>query len=284
MRPREQSSNRPAFKSASPGREYNNNLMFPSPTENCSMRQLLSLAASAAVLLFTTVDVRADDQADAKALIEKAIKAAGGAENLAKNRAGTVQMKGKFYGQGDATDYTGSVTWQAPDNVRVEIEGTGFKFVQVLTKDKGWYALNGNTTELDKEQLAEAKEEQHADRVAELSPETLKMAKLELLGEMKVGDKPALGVRVEVKGYRGVSLFFDKETHLLVKSESRGKDVIGGGEEFTNEKLYSDYKKIGGVQVAHKVAIKRDSKKWVDSELTEYKVVEKIDASQFAKP
>ena len=84
------------------------------------------------------------------------------------------------------------------------------------------------------------------------------MAKLELLGEMKVGDKPALGVRVEVKGYRGVSLFFDKETHLLVKSESRGKDVIGGGEEFTNEKLYSDYKKIGEVS-AHWVAIKRDS-------------------------
>ena len=137
---------------------------------------------------------------------------------------------------------------------------------------------------MDKEQLAEAKQGQHASIVTRLSPEVFKTAKLESLGEVKVGDKPALGVRVEVKGYRGVSLFFDKETHLLVKSETRGKDVINGGEEFTTETLYSDYKKVDGVQLAYKVTINRDGKKLVESEITEHKAVEKIDASQFAKP
>lgn len=249
------------------------------------MRQILSLSAVVAFLLVVTLSARADNAADARAVVDKAIKAHGGADNISKVKAATMTAKGKFYGMGDAgIDYNLTIAYQQPDKLRFTVEGQGFKVTQVFNKDKGWVALNDNVIELDKEGVAEAKESVHASAVTQLNPAVLKEAKLEAIGEVKVNDKPALGVRVESKGYRAVTLYFDKETNLLVKSERRAKDVQMGGSEFNEETYYSDWKDIGGVKRAHKVKINRDDKKYVESETTEFKVVEKLDDAEFVKP
>jgi hypothetical protein len=241
-----------------------------------------------AALLAAVLPARADDQADAKALLEKAIKAHGGADNLAKGNAATLTMKGKFYGMGDGIEYTASAAFQPPDKQRIEVDftmnGQKFKFTQVFTKDKGWVAINDMVTEMGKESLYEAKEYQHATGVSRLNPAVLKDAKLQSLGEIKIGDKPAVGLRVEVKGYRDVVLYFDKETHLLVKSERRAKDIPNPAEEFGEDVYYSDYKEVDGVKMPQKVTIKRDDKPYVESETTDYKTVDKIDDAQFGKP
>jgi hypothetical protein len=224
------------------------------------------------------------DEADAKAVIDKAIKAHGGAELLAKFPAMTVKTKGKFYGLGDAIEYTAESQFQAPDKQRVEVRSDNFTFLRVVNGDKGWVAANGETREMDKEQLAEARDELHATNVARLAPLTGKDFKLSSLGEVEVGGRPAVGVRVEHKGFRDVSLFFDKENGLLVKMERRGKDVMGGGGEFTQESIFSDYKKVEGVQVAFKLTAQRDGKRYIESETTEATPAEKLDASAFGKP
>ena len=172
----------------------------------------------------TRATVRADGQADAQALVEKAIKAAGGADNLAKLKAGTLQIKGKFYGMGDGIDYTATASLaKPPDKQHFVIEGEAggqkFTVAQIFNKDKGWAGVNGKFTEMDKDQIEETKEEIHAGQVARLSPAVLKASPNWNRSGRLVNDKPALGVRVEVKGIRGISLFFDKETHQLVKTE-----------------------------------------------------------------
>ena len=68
------------------------------------MRRIVCLAAALVVL--TAGAARAEEKADSKAVIEKAIKAAGGEEKLAKFKAATFKMKGKWYGMGDGIDYT----------------------------------------------------------------------------------------------------------------------------------------------------------------------------------
>src|SRR5262245_48507259 len=78
-----------------------------------------------AVLLAAAGGVRADE-ADAKAIIEKAIKATGGAEALKKFTAESVKTKGKFYGMGEGIDYTAEASYQFPGKMRIEVEGTGF--------------------------------------------------------------------------------------------------------------------------------------------------------------
>jgi hypothetical protein len=233
--------------------------------------------------------VRADDQADVKAVIAKAIKAQGGAANLARYQALTTKNKGKFYGMGAGIDYTGENAYQFPDRLRVEVEGEvmgqNFKVVQVVNGDKGWVAFNDKVTPMTKEMVAEAREQMYAARVTRLLPLSGTDFKLSPLGEVKVGDRPAVGVRVESKNHRDISLFFDKDKGLLLKSETRAKDVQGGGDtEFTVETVYGDYKKVDGVQVPHNVTIKRDGKLFVENEITEAKLAEKLDDSLFAKP
>jgi hypothetical protein len=107
---------------------------------------------------------------------------------------------------------------------------------------------------------------------------------LAILGEMKVGDKETVGLQVSYKDRRDVNLYFDKKTGLLVKSETRSKDVMGGNQEFTAETFFSDYKDQGGVQRPTELEMKRDGKDFAKMEITEYQGHDKLDASTFAKP
>jgi outer membrane lipoprotein-sorting protein len=251
------------------------------------MRRLLFVPCALALALPALG--RADDAADAKALIDKAVKAHGGADALAKQKAAVTKMKGKFYGLGEAIDYTSQTSSQTPDKMRTDINasfmGTDIKVVQVVNGDKGWLEDPQGKREMSKEELEEVRNAQNAQQIARLGVLSEKDYALSPLGEVKVGDKEAVGVVVKHKGYRDVSLFFDKKTNMLLKAETRVKDPQRGGDtEMTQETLYDDYKKVEGAQIPHKVTIKRDGKNYVEAEVTEFKPQEKIDDSVFAKP
>jgi hypothetical protein len=237
-----------------------------------------------AALILAGGAARADEAATPKAILDKAIKAHGGADALKKYTAQVTKAKGKFYGMGDGIDYTSETSVQAPNKLRVFVDANGFKFTQVVNGDKGWMDVNGEVTEMNKDFLEEARQELHAVDVARLVPLLQEGYKLSPLGEVKVDGKPAVGIKVEHKGYRDVGLFFDKDSGLLVKIERRGKDVMQGGAEYTAEELLSDYKKVEGLQVPYKQTINRDGKKYIESEATDVKVAEKLDDKVFAKP
>ena len=251
------------------------------------MRQIAGFVGVFA-LLAAVVPARADDDAKLREIVAKAIKAHGGADVLKKLPASVTKTKGKFYGLGDAIDYTGETAVQLPDRIRTEVAGKAndqeFKFLQVVNGDKGWIKFGDNTMDMSKEMIAEAKEQLNAATIAHLTVLTGKEYKLSSLGDAKVGDREAVGVRVEREGFRPVSLFFDKGNGMLVKSETRGKDLMRGGEEYTSETFYKDYKKVDGLMVPHKLTIKRDGKDFVESETTEVKPSEKLDDAMFAKP
>lgn len=250
------------------------------------MRRVLYIAA--ALVLSAAASVRADEQADLKAVIDKAIKASGGEAKLAKFKAEVFKGKGKYYGMGEGIPYTGEWSVQLPGQMCVRIETGGdmkFTFMRVVNGDKIWLKLGDETkAEDDKDKIAEAKEEGHAAYVATLLPLKDKAYKLAALGEVKVDGKDAIGVRVSHKGHRDVNLFFDKAKGLLVKSESMVKDDETGGKEVTQESLYSAYKEVNGVMRPMKLVIKRDGKIYVDAEMTEFEMKEKLDDSVFGKP
>jgi hypothetical protein len=250
------------------------------------MRRIVCLATVLALAVAGAA--RADEQADMRKVIDKAIKAAGGEEKLAKYKAATFKDKGKFYGMGEGIAYTGEFAVQQPDKIRIRIEGGGdtkFVFVRVFNGEKLWTKLGDNTQEVtDKDEIAEAKENSYATWVTSLVPLKDKGFTLASLGEVKVHDKPAVGVRVSHKGHRDVNLFFDKDKGLLVKSETVVKDFMAGGKEFTQETLYENYKESGGVQRAMKLVINRNGEKYIESEVTEFEPKEKLEDAEFAKP
>ena len=250
------------------------------------MHRIICLTAAALALAGSA---RADEKADARAIVEKAIKATGGKEKLAVDQASAVKMKGKFYSTGGGIEFTAEMLLQPPDKMHFkmdfEINAMKIKLNIVVDGKKSWRKVNDDTTELDKDGVAEALEDRHAGRVEALVPLVEdKGFELSTVGEVKVDDKPAVGVRVSHKGKRDVSLFFDKKTGLLVKSERAVKDQEQGGKERMEERLFGGYKEIGGAKRATKVDIKRDGEKFVESEMTEFESKEKIDPSEFAKP
>jgi outer membrane lipoprotein-sorting protein len=239
-------------------------------------------------LLTLLVFVRASEDARLRELVERAIKAHGGPDVLAKYKAGASKEKGKIHLPGQAIDFTGETSYQLPDRIRSDAHfkagGQEFTVIQVIDGKKGWFKVGDKTEEMNKEMLDEAREQINVAKITHLIYLQDKDYKLSPLGEAKVGGRPAIGVRVERKGYRDVNLFFDKDKGLLLKMETRSKDLMQGGQEYTSTTLYDDYKKVEGMMVPYKVTIERDGKPYVDAEVTEAKIAEKIDDNVFEKP
>jgi hypothetical protein len=238
-------------------------------------------------VLAIAAPARADDEADARKIIEKAVKAHGGQEKLDKLPGGVIKFKGTFHGTGEGIAVSGEVASQGSDKHRVDMEidagGMKFPIVIVVAGDKGWTKLGKDVKEFDKDELKEAQEEAYSGWVATLAPLKDKQFKLATLGEIKVEKRPAVGVKVSSKGHRDVELYFDKETGLLVKAETRVKDEMSG-QEVAEESFPSEYKDVQGTKQAMKFVVKRNGKLFMEGEASEVKLYEKLDDSLFKKP
>jgi hypothetical protein len=239
------------------------------------------------VLLTTGLALFAADQDQAKIIIDKAIKAHGGPEKLAKLKAVTIRFKGTLHQAGTDIPFSAEIVSQGADQWRLALDGESrgmkFTFVQVLSGDKGWNKVNDTTEEVNPDQLAEAKEGAYHNWVTTLAPLKDKAFALSSLGEVKVENRSAWGVRVSRKGHRDINLYFDKDANLLVKTEMRVKDEQSGM-EVSQETFYSDFKEIDGIKEPMKIVLKKDGKPNVEATVQEVKREEKVDDSIFAKP
>jgi hypothetical protein len=243
------------------------------------MRKIAGVVGVVSVFALIIYSVRGNEEAKLREIIARAIKAHGGAENLEKFKGSIANTKGKLLD----LEYIAEAAIQLPDCSRTAAESKLGKFLQILNGDKGWIKIGELGKECNKEELAEMREQLNAVRISHLTVLSDKEYKLSPLGEENVDDRPAVGVRVEHKGFRDVSLFFDKENSLLLKMQTRIKDPLRG-EEFTAETLYSDYKNVDGLMIAHKFTIKYEGKVYNEGEITEVKLAEKLDESMFEKP
>jgi len=240
------------------------------------------ILAGLLVAAFTTG--RAADP-EPKALIEQAIKAHGGAEELKKAQVSVSQFKGKIQSPVGELDVSGEV---ASDKdlrqrvaIQIEIMGNKVDILTVLKKDGGWIKANDAVLDLNADQIAEAREQTHGHWVATLVPLLGPEYKLAGRGEVKVQDKPAYGVIVSRADRRDVQLFFDKETHLLVKTEQRVKDE--SGKEMTEESYFSNYQEKDARQPL-KVSVRRDDMPYMEAEVTSFQTRDKLEDSLFEKP
>lgn len=253
------------------------------------MRKTSCVLMAAALALTATWTARADEKADARAIIDKAIKAMGGVVKLAEKKAQTFKFKGKSYAQGEGQEFTGDWAIQPPDKVRfqinLDINGMKITFTQVFNGKEGWTKINDQTVDFDKDAVEEAKEQLYSAAVESLVPLVKEKGfELSVVGDVKVHDQPAVEVLVASKGHRDIHLCFDKKTNMLVKVQQTVKDENQGGKEVSQETFHSDFKDFGGVQRPVKVVIKRDGKDYVDGEASDYETIDKLDDSVFAKP
>lgn len=236
-------------------------------------------------VMMIAAQVRADDAA-AKAVVDKAIQAAGGEAALKKLDAATFKMKGTVEAMGMTIEFSADIAAQSWDQQRTTMEfaigDMKFTFVQVVNRDKGWIKINDMLMEMDADKLAEVKHLGYAQWLTSLLPLKSKELTLALVGDAKVGDDDTVAIKVSGKDRRDVTLYFDKKTHLLRKSETRVKDDATG-EEVNQETLMSGYTDKGP-KVALKMSVLREGKKFVEAELSDFRTEDKLDDSTFAKP
>src|SRR5258706_3559860 len=138
---------------------------------------------------------------DAKAILEKAIKAHGGEEKLTKLKATQMKGKGTLSAMGMDVEFTIAISAQLPNMMRSElglsIMGQDLKIVRVYNGKDGWMSAMGAVMKLEGDQLDEMKEEAFDAFIESMVPLLKdKQFKLESTGETKVLDKPAVGVKV----------------------------------------------------------------------------------------
>jgi hypothetical protein len=250
------------------------------------MRNLGYFCSLACLLLSVDLVRGGDDDPGARALLAKAIKAAGGDDNLSKIKATTLKGRGNINIGDQKIDFTAEWIIQGMTQEKFEVDATlmgmNFKILKVINGDKGWQSINGMTADLSKDDLAAEKHGLYASHLQQLVPLKDKAYKLAPLGEVKVKDKDAIGISVSCKDHTDVSLYFDKKTYLLLKAQTRVNDQ---GKEMDEETFFSEYKAVDGVQMPHKIIIYRDGKPFVDGDISEIRLhATRLDDSVFAKP
>ncbi len=242
-------------------------------------RLLLVVVLMAGVLAWTA---RAQDN-DVNALLDRAVQAMGGVEKIEKYKAGRVKAKGKIDILGGTFDLTQEAVYQYPDklrsNVDMDIMGQKISVVVLYNGQKGMLQVNGQ--KMDNDMITEMmREAAYQAQVFRLLPlRDRKAFEISTLGEIQVGGKPAVGIRVAHKGHQDVNLYFDKKSALIVKMEYRTKDEMG--QEVTEEKIVTEYQTVEGMPTAKKLEINRNGKHYLDAEVIEVKHLERVDDSEF---
>jgi hypothetical protein len=215
----------------------------------------------------------------ARAILDKAMRAAGGEANLARSRAFRWTGRATVYPGGRAIPITGEWQVQPPDkaHVRNDDELGGRKNTRrlVLAGDRGWTQINGQTRPMDRTLHAYEREQFYLYELMRLAP---------LKGEpYRLAAAGATGLRVSRAGYRDVELTFDPQTWILVKMTTRRTDP-GSGKGVNQEMSLSGHAEAGGLRWPRKLSIRWDGQPFLDLEITEFTPLEQLDERLFTEP
>src|SRR5262249_10315074 len=141
------------------------------------------------------------EQEDARAVVEQAIKAHGGADALNKAQTLTRSGSGTMAQLNSTVPLSVEEAWGLPDRGRLAVEiDKKFRVIIVINGDKGWQSTGGPTADLSGERLGEYREELNVLWLLTLTPLLKDEFKLATLPEIKVNGEPAVGVKATAKG------------------------------------------------------------------------------------
>jgi hypothetical protein len=253
------------------------------------MRHSIRGLSAGMLLLAIQVTTLGGGPDPAKDLVDRAIKASGGAAKLAPLKAGLAKAKANIQDGNQQVAATIDVAWQGLDKYRftvaADLGGMAKNMIVVIDAGKGW------AKDLDRHMTKDAPAEAppliaavlYALRMPHLLPALLdKDVKLTPLAEAQIDGRAALGVTVAHKDQKDVRLFFDKETGLPARSEIRVTEPSGKEADFAF--TYHDYKDQAGLKHPTRIHIKTPDKANIVVEVTELTPRDKVDAKLFAKP
>jgi hypothetical protein len=180
-------------------------------------------------------------------VVDQYVKAVGGAKAL--SRIQTLTIEGTFTA---ADGKAGAYTFDAklPNRLYTELLAGEHSIIEAYNGKSAWHQTAtgelGTLTGPEGAQL-EAASQVYNSRLVDLKKHKIAVA---FVGHAQVRGKDAL--ELEITSTAGIKrqIFFDSQSHLLVKEAG----TVGGVDE---ELLYGDYRAESGVQIAHRMELHR---------------------------
>ena len=213
------------------------------------MLRFLSSCLVLGILLACPKLSRADDAA--RAVVERGWKAQGGTSFDAEPGAMKSKIKGVMHDGKEDTPFTGELISQYPLQFKQTVDIGGPRQIDVLNGNRAWERVNEDpAVQLQGDDLERLERKGHVNYVTKLVPllHRDKEFILTLIDESKVQGHSAVGVKVQSAGKPDVTLYFDKETGVLVKTAylNLNPDASVGAlkKELLHENFYSDYREV----------------------------------------
>ncbi len=181
-------------------------------------------------------------------IADQYVKAAGGSKVLSKIH--TMTLEGSFTNTADGKSGTYTLDTKLPNRYYSELVIGDKNVIEAYNGKSAWHrtATGDLATLLGQEGLQlEAASSYYNSRFLNLKKNKLALA---FVGHVQVRGKDAL--QVEVTAPTGVKreVFFDPQSHLIVKETG----AVGGVDE---ELLYDDYRTVDGVKLPYKIELHR---------------------------
>ena len=207
---------------------------------------------STLIALMLTCGVYPARAQDAGKIVEQYMKAAGGTRVLA--RIQTLTLEGTFTSD-DGKLGTYTLDTKLPNRYYSELMVGEKNLIEAYNGKSAWHqnAAGELGTLVGPEGMQlEAAAQYYNSRL--VNPKKSKIA-LAFVGHAQVRGRDAM--QVEITTANGVKrqVYFDPETHLIVKEEA----TVGGVEE---EILYDDYRAVDGVRLPYKIELHRGKDKY----------------------
>lgn len=220
-------------------------------------------------------------QPTAMEVVRKAIDASGGEQALNRLKSPMMWMdRGTFHGMGDGVPFVGQYVARYPDWYRQEIEGA---FAITVSGDDAWVTTaDGNVQTLSGVQLEEQLQQVRGHWAQRLFPLVQDKAyKLSLIEGKEINERPTVGVKASHPKHRDIKFYFDRENHLLLKTEAMVVSPQSGPDPVLSEVYFSDHKSFSGIRMPAKMKAHHQGELFVEGETIDYKMSATLDPSQF---
>jgi hypothetical protein len=189
---------------------------------------------------------------EAAKIVEQYVKAAGGGKALGKIH--TLAIEGTFASD-DGKTGTYTFDTKLPNRYYSELLVGEQNLIEAYNGKSAWHqnpAAGIATLVGDEGMQLEAAAQFYNSRLLNLKRNKIAVA---LAGNAPVRGKDALHLEITTATGIKRQVFFDPQTHLIVKESA----TVGGVEE---EILYDDYRTVDGVKIAHKIELHRGKEKY----------------------
>lgn len=246
------------------------------------MRKLLLLIPLAGILLAALYHFLSRTDAG-RELLAQAVEAHGGEAGYQRTRIGTVKGVG-LQSLAHDVPFTWEETFHLPDRLKRVLRMPTHQTALTQLAANGKYRVFDGPQEVSSTPLEEVNDlvESTPDILGRLVMAMRRKTEITLIDEIEVQGRPAAGIEVDQGAAGKVQLYFDRQSHRVVKM-TRHQKLPEAGTVWV-ELFPWEYQVVDGVAIPYKMRIYREGQLSFDMTVKEVKFVERLDDSVFAGP